>query len=106
MFGISLFDLSWLIVALLGAGAVTGLLAGVFGVGGGAVAVPILYELFRFVGVPEEVHAGVEARVTIPMREGLRSLNVALACAIATGEALRQLGFAGGAVQALGPEVR
>ena len=45
------------------------------------------------VGVPEAVHQEVEARVTIPMREGLRSLNVALACAIATGEALRQLGL-------------
>ncbi|MEY3082442.1 MAG: hypothetical protein RJA94_2427 [Pseudomonadota bacterium] len=43
------------------------------------------------VGVPEEVHGAVEARVTIPMQPGLRSLNVALACAIATGEALRQL---------------
>lgn len=43
------------------------------------------------VGVPEDVHAAAEARVTIPMREGLRSLNVALACAIAAGEALRQL---------------
>lgn len=43
------------------------------------------------VGVPEEVHGEVEARITIPMREGMRSLNVALACAIATGEALRQL---------------
>lgn len=44
------------------------------------------------VGVPQAVHDAVEARVTIPMRAGLRSLNVALACAIATGEALRQLG--------------
>ena len=43
------------------------------------------------VGVPDAVHEAAEARVTIPMREGLRSLNVALACAIATGEALRQL---------------
>ena len=43
------------------------------------------------VGVPDTVHAAVEARVTLPMREGLRSLNVAIACAIATGEALRQL---------------
>ena len=42
-------------------------------------------------GVPDAVHEAAEARVTIPMREGLRSLNVALACAIATGEALRQL---------------
>lgn len=44
-------------------------------------------------GVPEAVHDAVEARVTIPMREGLRSLNVALACAIVTGEALRQIGL-------------
>jgi len=44
------------------------------------------------VGVPETVHDSVEARITIPMREGMRSLNVALACAMATGEALRQTG--------------
>lgn len=43
------------------------------------------------VGVPEAVHDEVEARVTIPMGAGMRSLNVALACAIATGEAIRQL---------------
>lgn len=42
-------------------------------------------------GVPDAVHGEVEARVTLPMQPGLRSLNVALACAIATGEALRQL---------------
>jgi tRNA (cytidine/uridine-2'-O-)-methyltransferase len=42
-------------------------------------------------GVPDAVHAEAEARVTIPMQPGLRSLNVALACAMATGEALRQL---------------
>ena len=42
-------------------------------------------------GVPDHVHETVEARLTIPMRPGLRSLNVALACAMAAGEALRQL---------------
>jgi tRNA (cytidine/uridine-2'-O-)-methyltransferase len=41
-------------------------------------------------GVPDHVHEAVEARITIPMRPGLRSLNVALACAMVTGEALRQ----------------
>ena len=55
MLGIPVFDLLWLAAALLLAGAATGLLAGVFGVGGGAVIVPVLYELFRLVGVPEEV---------------------------------------------------
>ncbi len=47
------------------------------------------------VGVPETVHQRVVARVIIPMRQGMRSLNVALACAMATGEALRQLGLPG-----------
>lgn len=42
-------------------------------------------------GVPDEVHDAADARLLIPMREGLRSLNVALACAMITGEALRQL---------------
>jgi tRNA (cytidine/uridine-2'-O-)-methyltransferase len=43
-------------------------------------------------GVPDEVHAAADARLTIPMRSGLRSLNVAMACAMAVGEALRQTG--------------
>jgi tRNA (cytidine/uridine-2'-O-)-methyltransferase len=43
-------------------------------------------------GVPDEVHAAADARLLIPMRPGLRSLNVAMACAMAVGEALRQTG--------------
>jgi tRNA (cytidine/uridine-2'-O-)-methyltransferase len=43
-------------------------------------------------GVPQEVHAAADARVLIPMRAGLRSLNVAIAAAMAGGEALRQTG--------------
>jgi tRNA (cytidine/uridine-2'-O-)-methyltransferase len=41
-------------------------------------------------GVPEHVHQAADARLVIPMRHGLRSLNVAMACAMAVGEALRQ----------------
>lgn len=41
-------------------------------------------------GVPDEVHAAADVHLTIPMRSGLRSLNVAMACAMAVGEALRQ----------------
>ncbi len=41
-------------------------------------------------GVPEEVHAEADARLLIPMRPGIRSLNVALAAAMVLGEALRQ----------------
>ena len=43
-------------------------------------------------GVPEAVHAAADARLTIPMRPGLRSLNVAMACAMVVGEARRQIG--------------
>lgn len=43
-------------------------------------------------GVPANVHEAAEARLRIPMKPGLRSLNVALACAMVTGEALRQTG--------------
>ena len=41
-------------------------------------------------GVPREVHATADARLRIPMRKGLRSLNVAVAAAMAVGEAMRQ----------------
>jgi tRNA (cytidine/uridine-2'-O-)-methyltransferase len=46
-------------------------------------------------GVPQEVHAAADLRLLIPMRPGLRSLNVAMAAAIVAGEAMRQLGFPG-----------
>ena len=43
-------------------------------------------------GVPDDVHAAADARLKVPMRPGMRSLNVALAAAIVLGEALRQTG--------------
>ena len=43
-------------------------------------------------GVPGDVHAAADARLLIPMRAGLRSLNVAVAAAMVLGEALRQTG--------------
>jgi tRNA (cytidine/uridine-2'-O-)-methyltransferase len=43
-------------------------------------------------GVPLAVHAAADARLVIPMRPGLRSLNVAVAAAMAVGETLRQTG--------------
>jgi tRNA (cytidine/uridine-2'-O-)-methyltransferase len=41
-------------------------------------------------GVPDRVHDAADARLIIPIRPGLRSLNVAVACAMALGEAMRQ----------------
>jgi len=43
-------------------------------------------------GVPEEVHRAADARVRVPMRQDLRSLNVAVSLAMVLGEALRQTG--------------
>jgi tRNA (cytidine/uridine-2'-O-)-methyltransferase len=43
-------------------------------------------------GVPAAVHDAADVRLTIPMRPGLRSINIAMACAMALGEALRQTG--------------
>jgi tRNA (cytidine/uridine-2'-O-)-methyltransferase len=43
-------------------------------------------------GVPETVHQAADVRLKIPMRQGLRSLNVAVAAAMAAGELIRQLG--------------
>ncbi|MEZ5850364.1 MAG: tRNA (cytidine(34)-2'-O)-methyltransferase [Hyphomicrobiaceae bacterium] len=43
-------------------------------------------------GVPEAVHVAVDARIRIPIKPSLRSLNVAVAAAIVLGEGLRQTG--------------
>lgn len=70
MFGIPVADLITLVIALLGAGLVTGLLAGMFGVGGGAVIVPVLYSIFGFLNVPEDVRmhlcVGTSLAIIIP----------------------------------------
>jgi tRNA (cytidine/uridine-2'-O-)-methyltransferase len=43
-------------------------------------------------GVPQTVHEAADTRLLIPVREGLRSLNIAVSVAIVAGEALRQTG--------------
>ena len=44
-------------------------------------------------GVPERIHQGVDERLTIPMVNGLRSINVSSSVAIVAGEVCRQLGL-------------
>jgi tRNA (cytidine/uridine-2'-O-)-methyltransferase len=43
-------------------------------------------------GVPDAVHRSADTRIRIPMRPGMRSMNVAMAVAVVVGEALRQTG--------------
>ena len=62
--------LALLAIGLLIAGATTGFFAGVFGVGGGIIIVPVLYELFRALGVIDEVRmplaVGTSLAIIIP----------------------------------------
>lgn len=53
-------------------------------------------------GVPDAVHAAADARIVVPMRPGLRSLNVAVAAAMVLGEAVRQARASTGGVSADG----
>jgi tRNA (cytidine/uridine-2'-O-)-methyltransferase len=55
-------------------------------------------------GVTEKIHAAADVRLVIPMREGLRSLNVAMAAAMAVGEAKRQLEASSLAASAVVPK--
>ncbi|MDH7796285.1 putative membrane protein YfcA [Beijerinckia sp. GAS462] len=68
--GMPVQDFAIMIAGMIVAGAITGLLAGVFGVGGGAVIVPVLYEIFRILGVADEVRMpltiGTSLAIIIP----------------------------------------
>ncbi len=63
-------ELAWLVLSVMIAGTVTGILAGLFGIGGGAVIVPVLFEVFRILGVPEAIRMqlciGTSLAIIIP----------------------------------------
>ena len=87
----SLGELLALAAAILAAGIVTGILAGLFGIGGGAVIVPVLYEVFRLIGVPEEVRMqlciGTSLAIIVPT--SLRSYRAHRARGLVLPEVLR-----------------
>jgi uncharacterized protein len=70
MGSLALGHTAWLATALATAGACTGVLAGLFGVGGGTVLVPVLYEVFGLYGVPDEIRmplcVGTSLAVIVP----------------------------------------
>jgi uncharacterized protein len=67
---VSIHEVIWLAAAVAAAGVVTGILAGLFGIGGGAVIVPVLFEVFRVLGVSEEVRmqlcVGTSLAIIVP----------------------------------------
>jgi uncharacterized protein len=70
MSGLNLTELIDLALLLVAVGALSGFLAGVFGIGGGAILVPVFYECFRLAGVPLEVRMplciGTSLAIIIP----------------------------------------
>src|SRR5437660_5306654 len=68
--GVPVSELALLVAAILVAGVLTGIFAGLFGIGGGAIIVPVLYEAFRLAGVPEEVRmqlcVGTSLAIIVP----------------------------------------
>ena len=69
-FGIPAGELAMLAALIVAGALVTGLLAGLFGVGGGGVIVPVLYEIFRVMQVPDDVRmqlcVGTSLAIIIP----------------------------------------
>jgi uncharacterized membrane protein YfcA len=53
LLGYPIGELAWLVLLILTGGVVTGILAGLFGIGGGGVIVPVLYEVFGVIDVPD-----------------------------------------------------
>ena len=68
--GLNMSELIQLAMLLVAVGALSGFLAGVFGIGGGAILVPVFYECFRLAGVPLEVRMplciGTSLAIIIP----------------------------------------
>src|SRR6202008_5135846 len=68
--GLQVSEILELALLLVAVGALSGFLAGLFGIGGGAVLVPVFYECFRLVGVPLEVRmplcVGTSLAIIIP----------------------------------------
>jgi len=63
-------EIALLAAWIAGAGILVGILAGLFGIGGGAIIVPVLYEVFRALGVPEDVRmqlcVGTSLAIIVP----------------------------------------
>jgi uncharacterized membrane protein YfcA len=107
-FGVPIAELLWLALAILSAGIATGLLAGLFGIGGGAIIVPVLFEVFRLFDVPDQVRMqlciGTSLAIIIPttIRSYLahRSKGAVIPQVIRLWTLPAMLGVAAGAVAA------
>src|SRR5205823_6998814 len=112
--GVPLSELVLLASLIILAGLVTGILAGLFGIGGGALIVPVLYEVFRVLGVSDEVRfqlcVGTSIAIIVPTNvlsflthrdKGAVMMDVVRACALPAVAGV----VVGSAVAALAPAV-
>jgi uncharacterized membrane protein YfcA len=90
--GLNASELIELALLLVAVGALSGFLAGVFGIGGGAILVPVFYECFRLAGVPLEVRmplcVGTSLAIIIPT--SIRSFRAHYARGAVDMEILKQ----------------
>jgi len=106
--GISAGALALLVLALGAGGLVTGLLAGLFGIGGGAILVPILYEVWTTLGVDPAIrmHMAVGTSLAVIIPTSLKSFSAHRARGAVDTDLLRRLavpvvlGVGGGAIVA------
>ncbi|WP_284272926.1 sulfite exporter TauE/SafE family protein [Bradyrhizobium iriomotense] len=73
--GLDLQDIVELALLLIAVGALSGFLAGVFGIGGGAILVPVFYECFRIAGVPLEVRMPLCVGTSLIIPTSIRSFQ-------------------------------
>lgn len=92
MAGLNVTEIVELAALLIAVGALAGFLAGVFGIGGGAILVPVFYECFRIAGVPLEVRMplciGTSLAIIIPT--SIRSFRAHMARGAVDMEILRK----------------
>ena len=92
IFGVPVSELLWLAAAIIVGGIISGFLAGLFGIGGGAIVVPVLFEVFRFLGVPEAVHMqlAIGTSLAIMAPTNIRSYRAHLASGAVLTDIVRQ----------------
>jgi uncharacterized protein len=94
VFGLPLNELAVLVLVLVAGGLVTGFLAGLLGIGGGGIIVPVLYELFRIMGVDDSTrfHVGVATSLAIIIPTSVRSFRSHWQHGAVDMEVVRRLG--------------
>lgn len=106
--GVPLSEIAWLALWIVAAGVVVGILAGLFGIGGGAVIVPVLFEVFRVLGVPEDMRMqicvgtslAIIAPTTVRSYLGHKARGAAIAEVVRIWRVPSLIGVAAGALAA------